>query len=102
MPALVIHPLVETDLLEASAWYERQQPGLGARFAREAAVALRRLPGRAQFYAVRFDDVRRMNLKNFPYGVFYFLSGGDAVVVGVLHGARETRDELEKRRSSVA
>ena len=100
MPALVFHPLVEADLREASLWYEEQQAGLGARFDAEAYLHLRRLPAETLFHAVRFADLRRMNLKHFPYGVFYFLAGDEVVVLGVLHAARDTREKLERRRAS--
>ncbi|MBM3883026.1 MAG: hypothetical protein FJ387_25460 [Verrucomicrobia bacterium] len=101
MPALVFHPLVEVDLVEASLWYEEQQAGLGARFGAEAYLHLRRLPAQALLCAVRFADIRRMNLNHFPYGVFYFLAGDEVVVLGVLHAARDTREELERRRASL-
>jgi toxin ParE1/3/4 len=102
MPALVFHPLVEADLRGASLWYEEQQAGLGARFEAEAHLHLRRLPADALLYAVRFANIRRLNLKRFPYGVFYFVAGDEAVVLGVLHAARDTREELERRRASIA
>jgi hypothetical protein len=50
-------------------------------------------------YVVRFSGVRRLNLRKFPYRVFYF--GGNAVVVlGVLHGARDTEEKLKRRRQA--
>jgi plasmid stabilization system protein ParE len=100
MPALVFHPLVEADLREASLWYEEQQSGLGARFEAEAYRHLRRLPAGALLYTLRFANIRRMNLKRFPYGVFYFLERDEVVVLGVLHAARDTREELERRRAA--
>lgn len=102
MLALVFHPLIEADLRDASLWYEAQQVGLGARFEAEASRQLRRLSVSALLYAVRFANVRRMNLKRFPYGVFYFVTGEAIVVLGVLHAARDTREELEQRRASLA
>ena len=62
MLALEFHPLVEADLTEAAEWYERQQTGVGVRFAAEAHEALHNLTGEALLYTVRFDDIRRMNL----------------------------------------
>lgn len=95
------HPLVPADIREAALWYERQSEGLGRRFIAEAIEVLRRLPGEAVLYAVRFGDIRRVNLPTFPYGVFYFLDGERLVVLGILHGAREARSELERRRASL-
>lgn len=92
------HWLVRFDIREAYRWYEHQQPGLGRRFNLEVRTILKRLPCDALFYAIRFDDIRRANLPSFPYGVFYFVDESKVVVLGVLHGARDTEAELWQRR----
>jgi toxin ParE1/3/4 len=99
---LDFHPLVRLDLAEASAWYERQERGVGLRLEAEAKELFRRLSDEALLYAVRFSDVRRVNLRNFPYGVFYLVVGETVVVLGVLHGARDTEEELKRRRQAYA
>ena len=70
MSVLRRHPLVRVDLSEAINWYEDQQPGLGQEFAADFLSHHRCLIRDAQLYAVRFDDVRRLNLDRFPYGLF--------------------------------
>jgi plasmid stabilization system protein ParE len=92
------HGLVRFDIREAYRWYERQQTGLGRRFHQELRLLLGRLPKDALLYAVRFDDIRRANLPSFPYGVFYIVEESKVVVLGVLHGARDTEAELQQRR----
>ena len=91
---LDFHPLVRHDLAEACAWYERQERGVGLRLEAEAKDLFRRLSDEALLYAVRFSDVRRVNLRKFPYGVFYLVVGDTVVVLGVLHGAQDTEEEL--------
>lgn len=100
MLALEFHPLVEAGLTEAAEWYERQQTGVGERFAAEAHDAIYNLTGEALLYTVRFDDIRRMNLPTFPHGVFYFIERDIVVVLAVLHGARDSQAELERRRTT--
>ncbi len=92
------HPLVRADLREAARWYEAQVMGLGRRFNAEAISLLKRLPRAALRYAIRFDDIRRVNLPSFPYGIFYFIHDDMVIVLGVLHGARDTEAELARRR----
>jgi plasmid stabilization system protein ParE len=94
--------LVRLDLAEASAWYERQERGVGLRLEAEAKNLFRRLSDEALLYAVRFSDVRRANLRKFPCGVFYFVVGETVVVLGVFHGARDTEEELRRRREAYA
>jgi plasmid stabilization system protein ParE len=98
--ALAFHPLVRADLLEAFAWYEGQALELGDRLLEESATVLRRLAHEPMVYRVRFADIRRLNLRRFPYGTFYFVEGPTVVVLGVLHGARDSEAELARRRKS--
>lgn len=48
-------------------------------------MVLRRLSKDALLNAIRFDDIRRVNLASFPHGVFYFVEEDRVVVLGVLH-----------------
>jgi hypothetical protein len=73
MHALQKLPAVEADVAEAAEWYETQRPGLGQRFVSAVQSADRLLLANPLRYAVRFEDVRRLNLPNFPYGIFFFL-----------------------------
>lgn len=99
---LDFHPLVPIDLAQASAWYERREPGVSIRLESEAKKVFRRLGDEALLYAVRFADVRRLNLREFPYGVFYFITGETVVVLGVFHGTQDTEEELRCRREAYA
>jgi plasmid stabilization system protein ParE len=92
------HRLVRFDIREAYRWYERQRAGLGRRFNQELRVILGHLPADALLYSLRFDDIRRVNLPSFPYGVFYFVEESRVVVLGVLHAARDTEAMLQERR----
>lgn len=75
----------EDDLLEAKSWYEDQEAGCGQRVVDEVeSVAQTLARGRAE-YAIRFDDVRRVNLTIFPYALYYFLEKGDIMIIGILH-----------------
>ncbi len=96
------HWLVRFDIRQAYRWYEGQRRGLGRRFNRELRAVLLRLPKDAWLYAVRFDDIRRVNLPSFPYGVFYVVDESKVVVLGVLHGASDSESELQRRRQSIA
>jgi hypothetical protein len=43
-----------------------------------------------------------VNLRVFPFAVFYFITGQTVVVLGVFHGARDTEEELARRRDAYA
>lgn len=100
MPALKSHPLVKSDLQAAFDWYEDEAPGLGGEFQKEFKIAYRKFPKNAPLYAIRFSGIRRLNLDRFPYGIYYIIRGDMICVLAVLHGSRETKDILFKRREA--
>jgi len=100
MPALKSHPLVRIDLQTAFDWYEDERPGLGHEFQKEFHSAYQKLPKNAQLYAVRFSEIRRLNLDRFNYGIFYIIRAGEIWVLAVLHGSRATKSILQERRKT--
>jgi hypothetical protein len=64
----------------------------------ESEVLFCRLPEKAFFFRIRFEDIRRVNLPSFQHSIFYFIHQDSVVVLGVLQGARETEKELASRR----
>ncbi len=100
MLLLEFHPLIEADLRESAEWYERQQKGLGGRFLDEAHEILKRLPSDFNLFSLRLADIRRANFRSFPHAIFFFNTGQAIVVLAILHGYRDLRAELQRRRES--
>ena len=98
MLLLVFHPLVEADVADSAECYAREQPGLEERFLVEVRERFDALPADAFLYAVRFADIRRVNLPVFKHGIFYFVTVDAVVVLAVLHGHRDSQAELQRRR----
>lgn len=98
MSVLRRHPLVRADLSEAVNWYEDEQSGLGLEFANDFLLHYRQLAHNSQLYAVRFADVRRLNLDRFPYGLFYVIREHEIWLLAVLHASRDSETILSKRR----
>lgn len=98
MPTLKNHPLVSTDFQAAYSGYEDQLAGLGHEFAGEFRRAYHQLRQNPLRYSIRFFGIRRLNLKRFPYGIFYILTRDEVRVLAVLHGSRETKRLLRQRR----
>lgn len=98
MPALKRHPLVRADLQSAYDWYEDELPGLGGEFRKEFFHTYRKLGQGPLLYAVRFSSIRRLNFDRFPYGIFYTVKREEVRVLAVLHGSRESKSILTKRR----
>lgn len=92
------HPLVEADLRSAYDWYEDQRAGLGLEFREAFRIAHLKLSRNPLLYAVRFLDIRRLNLVRFPVGIFYMVAGNDIYILAVLHAGRDAQNVLGKRR----
>jgi len=98
MPALKRHPLVRADLQSAYDWHEDKLPGLGGEFREDFFHACRKLGQSPLLYAVRFANVRCLNLDRFPYGIFYIVRPDELRVLAVLHASRDTEYILAERR----
>jgi len=80
-----------TDAAGAIAYYNAQEPCLGAEFAAEVRKTIERIlqfPNAGTSVSKR---VRRCQVNRFPYGVFYSLKNDRVVVIAVLHNHREPR-----------
>jgi len=94
-------PPAEADIIRAAEWYDDQQPGLGADFAREVDAIISCLATTALLHSIRFAAVRRAPLKRFKQSsVFYFLDGEGVIVFAVFHGARHPQ-WLRHRRTQI-
>ena len=86
MPLKVIHhPEAQRELKEAGRFYHEQPPGLADEFFDEVDAFIGKIISNPQRYTIRTADVRRANLKRFPYHLNYLLHGGAIAVVAVSH-----------------
>ena len=102
MRALRIHAAAAEEAAEASAWYEKERPGLGAEFEyalnaaldllEQEVVPLASAPGVAGT-----RGVKRLLLRRFPYAVIVRERGTELFVIAFAHHARRPgywRDRL--------
>ncbi len=68
---LKFNPEFYDDLIQAIDWYNEQQPGLGSKFYSSVKKQVTQLNATAFNYSIRYDDIRCLPLKTFPYMVHY-------------------------------
>lgn len=68
---LEFNPDFYHDLEQAIDWYEEQKPGLGKKFYLSVKKQTFRLKTEPLKFAVRYDDIRCVHLKQFPYLIHY-------------------------------
>ncbi len=59
------------DLQEIIVWYNNQTQGLGARFFKQTSSQINLLKKTPFIFSTRYDDVRCMIIKKFPFMVHY-------------------------------
>ena len=90
---LVVRPEVDGDLIEAEAWYEQQEDGLGRQFLRAARDTMDSLSANPLIYQVRSQpkQVRWAYPHRFPYRIIFRVIRDTVVIYAVVHAARHDR-----------
>lgn len=78
----------ERDVLAAQHWYAKESDGLDLSFRDDLDRVLLQIRTYPQSFPVVHENVRRANLHQFPFGVFYVLRNDHAFVLGVVHHSR--------------
>jgi toxin ParE1/3/4 len=92
---VVVRPEAEQDIVEAAAWYEACQAGLGAEFVQEVIQVWDALAENPLLNSRRHPnkDIRWRYPERFPHRIIYEIIEADktVVVAAVLHAARHDR-----------
>jgi plasmid stabilization system protein ParE len=88
---VVFRPQAEQEAGEASRWYEKQKPGLGARFVEAVDAAIQRIAANPAAFPVAHNEIHRAVVRQFPYGVYFRIEAGEVIVIAVMHGRRHPR-----------
>ena len=99
---LRILPEARAEAVEAAAWYDRHQDGLGGEFLDEIEQALRRIQNSPESFSAWEpyegpEDFRRCLVKRFPYILIFAHRPQEDVVVAISHVRRRPmywRDRL--------
>jgi toxin ParE1/3/4 len=68
---LLVSTLTETELKNATEWYNSLRPGLGDDLVLCVEQALDRIVDHPEAFAMILPEVRRTLIRRFPYGLFF-------------------------------
>jgi plasmid stabilization system protein ParE len=88
IPNVRLTDRAELDLHEARRWYRENAPHVDQRFRQSVRETLRRIGNRPVLYPVVHRDIRHAPVRRFPYSVFYRFVGETALIVAIVHQAR--------------
>ena len=78
---LIFLPAASQDFIQGRAYYEELSPGRGgARFESAFNEALRQIREGVVTHAISFEHFHRVNLRKFPYALYYRLDKNTAVI----------------------
>lgn len=97
--SLTFLPEVESDIEDAYWWYEEKDIGLGDEFFRCLEQAYSRITAYPEHFPIRFDDVRRILVRRFPYAVYFYHDEASVYVAYVFHTAQDPEKLAERLRS---
>jgi plasmid stabilization system protein ParE len=85
-----ISPEALSDIQEATDWYNEQLNGLGARFQKQTVKQINKLASSAGLYHIRYNDVRCMVVRKFPFLIHFTLNSEQNIVTvyAVFHTSR--------------
>jgi len=94
-----ISPDALSDIQDSTNWYNKQVPGLGTRFKKSVKQQIETVKTRAEFYSIRYQNVRCMLVKKFPF-LIHFTIDEEAKLVevfAVFHTSRNPKIWSERR-----
>jgi plasmid stabilization system protein ParE len=88
----------QADIDAATRWYADKGANVADRFLDAVEEVLKVVGSHPRHAPVIVNDLRRRNLKGWPYGAWYLERPYGALVVGVLHHARDPAVILTRPR----
>jgi toxin ParE1/3/4 len=95
---LVLHPEVYSDIDAIMRYYEQvATPELADRFYAELRYFMTKAAEAPESFSVREQDIRRVNLKRFPYHFLFRIVGDSVRILVIRHHSREPSLGSERR-----
>jgi plasmid stabilization system protein ParE len=69
-----IEPEALMDIQEITDWYNQQQKGLGEKFQKTVIRLINSLTKNPQIYSIRYEKIRCVGTKKFPYMVHFYIN----------------------------
>lgn len=83
------HAAARAEFVAAAAWYEAQQPGLGAAFIGEIEHCVERVAEEPALFPLVHGGLRRVVARRFPYCVYFRENADGVFVFAVFHASRD-------------
>jgi ParE toxin of type II toxin-antitoxin system, parDE len=89
---------VESDIIDAKAWYKSKKEGLEESFAMAVEQALSNLQKTPTAYAIRYKNVRIAYPAIFPYAIHFYIDSptNTIVIIAIVYAGRDQNFVIER------
>ena len=86
------------DIDAANLWYDKQKINLGNRFQKQVAAQIETLKKNPKSYSFRYENVRCMRIKKFPFLVHFTIDEANNIVniYAIFHTSRNPKIWLKR------
>ena len=89
MYKVVLLPLAKEDIRNVSAWYNKQQKGLGKEFSQSVRKTVKFIKNNPLTFSNRYENTKTAIIERFPYMLHYSIDDKKLIVISsVLHTSR--------------
>lgn len=98
MNRLIFHRLAKKEFFESALWYDKQNPGLGARFILAVEKVIEKIQVSPEIYGYSQKPFREAAVPIFPYLIVFKFSRQKQTIyiVSVLHAHRNPKKKFRK------
>ena len=93
---LIIKPQAENDIDNALEWYSGQNEDLPLKLLNELEQSLEKIQNYPEHYQKRYNEIRIVFTKKFPYGVYYTVEENTIYIHAILH-SKQNPQNAEQR-----
>ena len=86
----------DLDYLQALAWYEERQTGLGQEFDRELLALFERIKQNPELFQKETELVRKARMPRFKYRIYFTVEGDEIGVLAIWHPSRNPEALLRR------
>ncbi len=94
---VIIKESAKEGVIEAVAYYEKQQEQLGLRFLDRWEACIEALQQEPFIYQKKYKNFRQVLIKPFPYHLIYEVDSEEIVIYKVVYGGRHPRKRYTKK-----
>jgi plasmid stabilization system protein ParE len=93
---IVSSPIAKKDAKRIAEYYEAKSSGLGKRFLKEVFKEQKQLRTDPKAFQVRYDEVRILFLKSFPYGLHYIIKENQVRIISIYGTSQDSEGWIDK------